>query len=120
MGRTWGFWTIARPEIRYPALMNHLFARFAVSLLLCASLAFGASHRFLFVKATYGFRHAGSIDAAIALLQQLAQQSGAFEIDHTEDVSLFTPANLRTTMPSTSLPVANCHSPTSRKPTSSR
>src|SRR5215467_16255383 len=69
--------------------------RGAVLLLLCATAAFAASPRILYVTATYGFRHSDSIDASVAVFQQLAQQSGAFEIDHTEDVSLLNAANLR-------------------------
>jgi type 1 glutamine amidotransferase len=63
--------------------------------LLGACASFAAPPRILYVTATYGFRHADSIDASVALFQQLAQQSGAFEVDHTEDVSLLNAANLR-------------------------
>src|SRR5262252_6438856 len=69
--------------------------RGAVLLLLCATAAFAAPRRILYVTATYGFRHSASIDASVAVFQQLAQQSGAFQIDHTEDVSLLNSANLR-------------------------
>ena len=75
--------------------MNRLFTRFTTLLLLCASVVLAAPRRILYVTATYGFRHGDSIDASVSLFQQLAQQSGAFEIDRTEDVSLLTAANLR-------------------------
>src|SRR5262252_1782607 len=75
--------------------MNRSVTRFATLLLPCASLALTAPHRILYVTATYGFRHNESIDASVSVFQQLAQESGAFEIDHTEDVSLLTAANLR-------------------------
>ena len=75
--------------------MNRLFARFTSFMLLCASAAVAAPPRILYVTATYGFRHSEAIDASVTLFQQLAQASGAFEIDHTEDVSLLTAANLR-------------------------
>jgi len=76
--------------------MDGTFARFTSLLLLCAFTALAAPRRILYVTATYGFRHSDSIDASVTLFQELAQQSGAFEIDHTEDVSLLTAANLRT------------------------
>jgi uncharacterized protein (TIGR03437 family) len=75
--------------------MNRLFARFTSFGLLFASAAVAASPRILYVTATYGFRHSESIDASVTLFQQLAQETDAFEIDHTEDVSLLTAANLR-------------------------
>src|SRR5215469_15599879 len=75
--------------------MDRTSVRFTSVLLLCASAALAAPRRILYVTATYGFRHGDSIDASVSLFQQLAQQSGAFEIDHTEDVSLLTAANLR-------------------------
>jgi uncharacterized protein len=66
-----------------------------LSVLLCVSAGFAAPRRILYVTATYGFRHSDSIESSVAVFQQLAQESGAFEIDHTEDVSLLTAANLR-------------------------
>jgi uncharacterized protein (TIGR03437 family) len=63
--------------------------------MLCAYAAFAAPRRILYITATYGFRHSDSIESSIAVFQQLAQESGAFEIDHTEDVSLLTAVNLR-------------------------
>src|SRR5215471_19813537 len=76
--------------------MDRKFVRFIFIGLVCAFAAMAAPRRILFVTATYGFRHSDSIDASVTLFQQLAQQSGAFEVDHTEDVSLLTAANLRT------------------------
>jgi uncharacterized protein (TIGR03437 family) len=75
--------------------MDRRFARFRFLLLLCAFAALAAPRRILYVTATYGFRHSDSIDASVTLFQQLALQAGAFEVDHTEDVSLLTAANLR-------------------------
>jgi uncharacterized protein (TIGR03437 family) len=75
--------------------MDRAFARSTAILLLCTAVPFAAPRRILYVTATYGFRHSDSIDASAAVFQQLAQQSGAFEIDHTEDVSLLNAANLR-------------------------
>ena len=75
--------------------MDRVFARLTAILLLFAVVPFAAPRRILYVTATYGFRHSDSIDASVAVFQQLAQQSGAFEIDHTEDVSLLNAANLR-------------------------
>jgi uncharacterized protein (TIGR03437 family) len=80
---------------RYAELMDHRFTRFIFLLLLCAFAASPTPRRILYVTATYGFRHSDSIDASVNLFQQLAQRSGAFEVDHTEDVSLLTAANLR-------------------------
>src|SRR5215472_18874388 len=75
--------------------MDRTFVRFTSVLLLFASAALAAPRRILYVTATYGFRHSDSIDASVTFFQQLAQQSGAFDTDHTEDVSLLTAANLR-------------------------
>src|SRR5262245_58418704 len=75
--------------------MDRRLGKRAALLLLWASSASAASPRILYVTATYGFRHSDSIDASVVLFQQLAQQSGAFQIDHTEDVSLLNSANLR-------------------------
>jgi len=75
--------------------MDRTFARFTCLLLLGALAALAAPRRILYVTATYGYRHSDSIDASVALFQQMAAQSGAFAIDHTEDVSLLTAVNLR-------------------------
>jgi uncharacterized protein (TIGR03437 family) len=74
--------------------MDRRCVRFTCLLLLFTSAALAAPRRILYVTATYGFRHSDSIDASITFFQQLAQETGAFEIDHTEDVSLLTAANL--------------------------
>jgi uncharacterized protein len=87
--------TTASKQTRYHEVMNRSSLRFAALLLLSAAAAFGAPRRILYVTATYGFRHSDSIDTSVAVFQQLAQQSGTFEIDHTEDLSLITAANLR-------------------------
>jgi type 1 glutamine amidotransferase len=73
--------------------MNHRSVRFGALLLLWVSAAV-AVPRVLYVTATYGFRHEDSINTSVTVFQQLAQQSGAFQIDHTEDVSLLNAANL--------------------------
>jgi uncharacterized protein len=75
--------------------MNPRLVRCSALLVLCAAAALAVPPRILYVTATYGFRHSDAIDASVALFQQLAQQSGAFQIDHTEDVSLLNAANLR-------------------------
>jgi len=75
--------------------MDRWVVRFTALALLCACAAFAEPRRILYVTATYGFRHGDSIDASVVLFQQLAQQSGAFQIDHTEDVSLLNAGNLR-------------------------
>jgi uncharacterized protein (TIGR03437 family) len=75
--------------------MTLRLVRCSALFLLCVAAAFAAPPRILYVTATYGFRHSDSIDASVALFQQLAQQSGAFQIDHTEDVSLLNSTNLR-------------------------
>ena len=67
----------------------------AFCLMLSASAALGAPRRILYVTATYGFRHADSIDASVEVMQQLARESGTLEIVHTEDVSLLTAAYLK-------------------------
>jgi uncharacterized protein (TIGR03437 family) len=54
-----------------------------------------AMRRILYVTATYGFRHADSIDASIEVFRELAKESGVLEIVNTEDVSLLTAENLR-------------------------
>src|SRR5690349_16884729 len=56
--------------------------------------AAAASRRILYVTATYGFRH-DSITTSIQVMQELAQESGVFQIDNTEDVSLINAENLR-------------------------
>src|SRR5262252_3673036 len=68
-----------------------------VSILAIAAIqaASGATRRVLFLTATYGFRHEGSINASVEVMQDLARESGVFEVDHTEDVSLINADNLR-------------------------
>src|SRR5499427_5991924 len=68
-----------------------------VSILAIAAIqaASGATRRVLFLTATYGFRHEGSINASVEVMQDLARASGVFEVDHTEDVSLINADNLR-------------------------
>ena len=65
--------------------------RILVGLCILAHLApYGATaatRRVLYVTATYGYRH-DSIAASLDVLQQLADETGAFEIVNTEDVSL--------------------------------
>src|ERR1041385_632880 len=61
---------------------------------LVVRLPAAAPHRILFLTATYGFRH-GSIDASVEVMQDIAKSTGAFEIVHTEDVSLITAESLR-------------------------
>src|SRR5215467_12568546 len=60
-----------------------------------ATEAMAATRRVLYLTATYGFRHEDSINASIQVMQELASQSGAFQIDNTEDVSLINADNLR-------------------------
>src|SRR3954462_6382450 len=62
--------------------------------LLSASQSLAATRRILYVTATFGFRHADSIDASVDVFRELAQESGVLEIVHTEDVSLLTAENL--------------------------
>src|SRR5207248_4398930 len=78
------------------ASTNRPFARLTLVLLLLlsASAAVCAPRRVLYVTTTAGFRHTDSIDASVEVMQQLAQESGALEIVHTEDLSLITAANL--------------------------
>src|SRR5262249_5157575 len=65
-------------------------------LLAIAPLAGAEPRRVLYVTATYGFRHSDSIDASVAVFQQIAQESGGrLAIDHTEDITLLNAANLR-------------------------
>jgi uncharacterized protein len=61
---------------------------------LLAQLAAADPRRILYVTATYGFRHSGSIDASIQVMQDLAAESGAFEVVNTEDVSQINADNL--------------------------
>jgi len=71
------------------------FVGVSILTIAAANAALGATHRILYVTATYGFRH-GSIDASIEVMQQLAADSGGvFAVDHTEDVSLINGNNLR-------------------------
>src|SRR5215475_2469517 len=50
--------------------------------------------RILYVTATYGYRH-DSIETSIQVFQDLATQSGLFEVVNTEDVSLLNADYLR-------------------------
>jgi uncharacterized protein (TIGR03437 family) len=72
--------------------------RLSFAACLLASLAPGlgaaAVPRVLYVTATYGFRH-DSIPASIQVLQDLANESGLFEVVNTEDVSLLNAGYLR-------------------------
>jgi len=70
--------------------MNRPFARFiaAAYFLLWVVSVHGAPRRILYLTATYGFRHADSIDASVEVFQQIAEESGVLEIVHTEDTSL--------------------------------
>src|SRR5437660_853665 len=70
--------------------------RFLPLALLLSTVVSAEPRRVLYVTATYGFRHSDSIDASVAVFQQIAQQSaGRLAIDHTEDISLLNAANLR-------------------------
>jgi len=75
--------------------MSRPLVRFAALLLLFTSTLLGAPRRILYVTATYGFRHAESIDASIGVMEQLAQESGVLEIVHSEDISLINADYLR-------------------------
>src|ERR1051326_8537180 len=75
--------------------MTRLLSRVVALVLALASLAAAAPRRVLYVTATYGYRHADAIDASVEVFQQLAAESGALEIVHTEDVSLINAASLR-------------------------
>ncbi len=72
-----------------------MFMRCSALFLFCAAALSGATPRILYVTATYGFRHTDSIETSALVFQELAKQSGAFQIDRTEDVSLLNSANLR-------------------------
>jgi len=61
---------------------------------ICAAVAHAAPKRILYVTATYGFRHVDAIPVSIAVFNQLAQESGAFEVVNTEDISLINAAYL--------------------------
>src|ERR1041385_4773859 len=61
---------------------------------ICAAVAHAAPKRLLYVTATYGFRHVDAIPVSIAVFNQLAQESGAFEVGNTEDLSLINAAYL--------------------------
>src|SRR5438552_11260298 len=71
--------------------------RFVLSILLLLSTgaAAGATKRVLYFTTTAGYRHTESIDASIAVMQQIAHDSGVLEIVHTEDLSLLSAENLR-------------------------
>ena len=84
----------ARPTMEHMARCRLLAGVFLLSV---AALqpAWTAPRRVLYLTATYGFRHEGSINASIEVMQDLAKTSGAFEIVNTEDVSLINADNLR-------------------------
>ncbi len=68
------------------------------ALLLAVLLSAGAdaaAKRILYLTATYGYRHADSIDASVEVFRQIAAETGTLEIVHTEDVSTISAANLR-------------------------
>jgi type 1 glutamine amidotransferase len=69
--------------------------RFPAALLLLTAAATAAPKRVLYLTATYGYRHSDSIDASVQVLNELATQSGALEIVHTEDVSWISADRLR-------------------------
>jgi hypothetical protein len=77
----------------YNGLMPGRSLVFAAFLL--AQLAAADPRRILYVTATYGFRHSESIAASIQVMQDLAAESGAFEVVNTEDVSEINAENLR-------------------------
>lgn len=57
--------------------------------------ALGAPRRILYLTATHGFRHEGTIEASVEVMRELARESGTLEIVHTEDVGLLTADALR-------------------------
>jgi type 1 glutamine amidotransferase len=69
--------------------------RIFVGALLLAQLAMAAPRRILYLTATYGFRHEASIAASIQVMQDLAAESGAFEIVNTEDAGMINADTLR-------------------------
>jgi len=71
------------------------FVGVSILAIAASQAASSATRRVLYVTATYGFRHEGSINASIEVMQDLARQSGVFEVVHTEDVSLINGDNLR-------------------------
>ena len=77
----------------YSGHVNRCCRFIAAAFLLCLTCA-GAPKRILYVTATYGFRH-DSIPTSIEVFNQLARESGIFEVVHTEDVSLLNAAYLR-------------------------
>ncbi|HEY1336950.1 MAG TPA: hypothetical protein VGF59_05540, partial [Bryobacteraceae bacterium] len=54
-----------------------------------------APKRILYVTTTAGYRHADSIDASVQVFDQIAKESGAMEIVHTEDLAALAADNLR-------------------------
>src|SRR5215813_7725215 len=69
--------------------------RSIAALLLLAIAAAAAPKRVLYLTATYGYRHGDAIDASVEVMREIAAQSGALEIVHTEDVSLISADRLR-------------------------
>jgi uncharacterized protein len=68
--------------------------RSIVCLLLLALSAAAAPKRVLYITHSAGFRH-GSIETSRAVLSELGQRSGAFEVIASEDLSLLTADTLR-------------------------
>lgn len=67
----------------------------SILLLLSSTPVSSATKRVLYITTTAGFRHVDSIDASVGIMQQIARDSGAFEVVHTEDLSLISAENLR-------------------------
>src|SRR5690349_18998242 len=68
---------------------------FIAAWLLVCFAASGATKRVLYLTATYGFRHSDSIDASVEVFQQIAKETGALEVVHSEDISLINADTLR-------------------------
>jgi uncharacterized protein len=65
------------------------------ALFLFALTAHAATKRVLYLTATYGYRHGDAIEASVEVFQQIAKETGALEIVHTEDVSWISADRLR-------------------------
>jgi uncharacterized protein (TIGR03437 family) len=66
-----------------------------VAALLSAGAAEAAAKRVLYLTATYGYRHSDAIEASVDVFQQIARETGALEVVHTEDVSRISADGLR-------------------------
>ena len=64
-------------------------------LLLATLSAHAQTKRVLYLTATYGYRHGDAIETSAEVFRQIAAETGALEIVHTEDVSWITAARLR-------------------------